>query len=768
MKRIFIIFLFLTLTAGLFAQPVARERVIVEIGTGTWCQFCPGAAMGADDLVANGHDVAIIEYHNGDSYANTASNARNSYYSVSGYPTAHFDGVLEVVGGSATQSMYSSYLPHYNTRIAIPCDYVATIYGQNTGGNNYDVTVVIDLVNGAPPSNTVAHLALTESHIQQAWQNQTELNFVCRAMYPDHNGTPVDFSGGSQMIINYQFTIDGGWDTQHIELVAFMQNNSGREILQGTMVPIDQLTPLQATAGFSVSNQQPCEATPVDFYDNSLGIITSWDWVFEGGTPATSTLENPVVTYDTPGTYDVQLTVSDGTVTDVLLMPDYMDIQTTPPQADAPTGASNVCGGDSENYSISAVPTAVDYSWSITPASAGTVIGNSTIATVTINPTFSGTFDVKVRANNQCGNGVWSQAFTATALPTPGQFWMSDGAGYCEGTQGIEVSLAGSEVGVNYDLLLDGTSTGNILPGTGDPLDFGYQMGPGIYSIHGTTDYCHSIMYGNAYIHPIEAPGPAATPYGNETVCAGDENTYSTNGASDADSYVWTLDPPEAGTITGSTVDADVVWSSNFNGTATITVQGINECGDGIVSDPIEVNVTELPEPEISGEAYVLQNSTHNYMSPDHAQASYTWLVTGGTIDAGQGTSEITVSWGNPGTGYINLTEISATDCEGIAVEMEVFIDPVGVEESFMTEVTLYPNPAGETLNIELFSQKDAKVNIRVMNQMGQLLINDSKNLSSGNNKISLNTSELHSGYYTIKMIAEDGTVVQEKFMKVK
>ncbi|MDT8393913.1 MAG: hypothetical protein RQ761_08705 [Bacteroidales bacterium] len=93
MKKVFLTLIAVTLVAGLFAQQINRERVVVEIATGTWCQYCPGAAMGADDLVANGHDVAIIEYHNGDAFANAFSNHRNSYYSVSGYPTAHFDGV---------------------------------------------------------------------------------------------------------------------------------------------------------------------------------------------------------------------------------------------------------------------------------------------------------------------------------------------------------------------------------------------------------------------------------------------------------------------------------------------------------------------------------------------------------------------------------------------------------------------------------------------------------------------------------------------------
>ena len=33
---------------------VPRDHVIVEIGTGTWCQYCPGAAMGADEMHEEG------------------------------------------------------------------------------------------------------------------------------------------------------------------------------------------------------------------------------------------------------------------------------------------------------------------------------------------------------------------------------------------------------------------------------------------------------------------------------------------------------------------------------------------------------------------------------------------------------------------------------------------------------------------------------------------------------------------------------------------
>ncbi|HJZ39351.1 MAG TPA: M4 family metallopeptidase [Bacteroidales bacterium] len=45
----------------------------------------------------------------------------------------------------------------------------------------------------------------------------------------------------------------------------------------------------------------------VQFLDLSLYGPTSWNWTFQGGTPATSTQQNPVVTYNTPGVYQVSL-----------------------------------------------------------------------------------------------------------------------------------------------------------------------------------------------------------------------------------------------------------------------------------------------------------------------------------------------------------------------------------------------------------------------------------------------------------------------------
>ncbi|MGQ9847383.1 MAG: PKD domain-containing protein, partial [Bacteroidales bacterium] len=67
----------------------------------------------------------------------------------------------------------------------------------------------------------------------------------------------------------------------------------------------------------------------VSFEDLSTGPITSWNWYFEGGTPSTSNLQNPVnITYSTPGIYDVRLIVSNGGFSDTLVKQDYIVVTT--------------------------------------------------------------------------------------------------------------------------------------------------------------------------------------------------------------------------------------------------------------------------------------------------------------------------------------------------------------------------------------------------------------------------------------------------------
>ena len=63
-------------------------------------------------------------------------------------------------------------------------------------------------------------------------------------------------------------------------------------------------------ANFVASKVQVCKNEAITFTDYSAGNITSWSWSFPGGVPATSTEQNPIVSYPETGSYDVSLTVT--------------------------------------------------------------------------------------------------------------------------------------------------------------------------------------------------------------------------------------------------------------------------------------------------------------------------------------------------------------------------------------------------------------------------------------------------------------------------
>jgi PKD repeat protein len=69
-----------------------------------------------------------------------------------------------------------------------------------------------------------------------------------------------------------------------------------------------------------------CTGGNIVFNNNSLNNPTSLNWIFPGGTPASSTATNPSVTYTSIGTYDVTLIVSNSNGTDTLFMPSYITV----------------------------------------------------------------------------------------------------------------------------------------------------------------------------------------------------------------------------------------------------------------------------------------------------------------------------------------------------------------------------------------------------------------------------------------------------------
>ena len=235
-----------TLAKTVYTYTHNKQYVLLEIGTGTWCQYCPGAAMGADDLVTNGQQVAVVENHNGDAYAYTASNARNTYYATTGYPTATFDGIKQLVGGDHTNSLYTSYLPIYESEYVIKTAFGITIGAGTRTGNVYNLSVIVDRFGETPfaNSNLVLQLALTQSHIQVNWQGQTHLEFVSRAMAPDASGTPINLQTANQVTVPLTFTFVPSWGGNLVtdyELVAWVQDLTTKEVVDAEKVNLQSI-----------------------------------------------------------------------------------------------------------------------------------------------------------------------------------------------------------------------------------------------------------------------------------------------------------------------------------------------------------------------------------------------------------------------------------------------------------------------------------------------------------------------------------------------
>jgi len=84
-------------------------------------------------------------------------------------------------------------------------------------------------------------------------------------------------------------------------------------------------------AAFSSNKQVVCEGSEIAFSDESYNGQTQYAWVFEGGTPNTSTDKNPIITYNTSGIYDVTLGVSNNNSNTISIQKNsYVIVQPSP------------------------------------------------------------------------------------------------------------------------------------------------------------------------------------------------------------------------------------------------------------------------------------------------------------------------------------------------------------------------------------------------------------------------------------------------------
>lgn len=191
------------------------------------------------------------------------------------------------------------------------------------------------------------------------------------------------------------FSVSSGDDCAYIDYIVF--------------------PPMELEAFFTSDTTVVCESDAVHYYDQSVGPITEWYWVFEGATPSTSTEQNPVVGYGTAGSYDVYLEVSDGIETAEIYMPNYITVGAVPGIAPTPAGITLLCASwGNSSYNTSGISGITMYDWLLEPSEAGTTSGTATNITVLWNPEFLGAATLKVAGVNYCGIGDYSNPLNIT------------------------------------------------------------------------------------------------------------------------------------------------------------------------------------------------------------------------------------------------------------------------------------------------------------------------------------------------------------------
>ncbi|MFK7785717.1 MAG: M43 family zinc metalloprotease [Crocinitomicaceae bacterium] len=79
-------------------------------------------------------------------------------------------------------------------------------------------------------------------------------------------------------------------------------------------------------AEFQADRTTICAGNTINFDDMSFNDVSGWSWSFPGGVPLSSISQNPSVTYNTPGLYEVTLSATDGTNNDTETKTSYIRV----------------------------------------------------------------------------------------------------------------------------------------------------------------------------------------------------------------------------------------------------------------------------------------------------------------------------------------------------------------------------------------------------------------------------------------------------------
>ena len=270
---------------GHFNKKTSGKVVLAELFTGAECNPC-AAADYAFDALSNYYprkDLAILEYHvhipGPDPLTNPQSFLRYKYYGGNfGTPTVFFDGTEKITGGGP-KFLLKNRFNVYNLAITKMMNEKPELHiTGNAIKNERLINVKLD-IKGKPVQNASLHLALAEKSIDYLGGNGVDKQiYVVRNLIGSRNEIAVILKNNSenynevfdlnkieQGLTNYLSdpTKDPSWrpnvrftgwraktdkiDSNNLSVVAWVQNNSTKEILQAYYIDVPAKASTQKT-----------------------------------------------------------------------------------------------------------------------------------------------------------------------------------------------------------------------------------------------------------------------------------------------------------------------------------------------------------------------------------------------------------------------------------------------------------------------------------------------------------------------------------------
>jgi len=301
--------------------------------------------------------------------------------------------------------------------------------------------------------------------------------------------------------------------------------------------------------------------------------------------------------------------------------------QGTPAPPGLISGATTVCSGSVQTYTVAAVSGATSYFWSVPNGWSGT--STATFITVTVGSTGGNISAITV---NGCGVSTTNSilAVIVDNVPAqPGVIYGNDTV--CQGSSQT-YTIAAVPGATSYSWTLPNGWVGSSVT-TSITASIGATGGTITVDANNP---CGSSLVSTLLITVINAPGQPNIS-GPVQVCIGSSNTYSVPNDINVTGYTWTMPAGWTGTSTSDSI-ITVTGASSGN----ITVTGSNVCGSSSASVlNVIVDVGVLPVPDSLTLGTVTTTTATVYWLPDTGAISYTLRI---SVDSLNNWTEYTIS----------------------------------------------------------------------------------------------------------------------------